>query len=323
MLELQSIENEFNIFKDKFIDCLREEEEPVREILHYLSLHFGNCIRPKIVLLVAGMNGGINEETYKMSVLVELLHLSSLVHDDVIDDSSIRRGVSTVNCLWNNKIAVLSGDYLLSKVLNIILGSKIEGVTKKVSETVRDLTNGEIQQLHAIGNFNLSEDEYIKIVDKKTASLMSLSFSLGAMSSGKTEGEVEKFSVLGRKFGLAFQMKDDLKDCFLIDSGKEWAKDIKEHQITMPLIYAISSMEESEKNIFYDSYINHGNDSDKIKSLIEEIKNKGGIRKVCNALEAVKFELLKILEGENDSLYVEDLKIMINKICKTEMFLGA
>ena len=236
----EPVKDELLEFEKFFRNCLKSSIPLLDIITRYLIRRKGKQIRPAMVLLSASMLGTINESTYTAASLIELLHTASLVHDDVVDESYERRGYFSLKALWNSKLAVLTGDFLLAKGLLVSLERKEYQLLEIVSEAVREMSEGEIMQIQKIRNLNLSMEDYFEIIRKKTAALLSACAASGAKSVNATEEDILRMKQFGEYTGLAFQIKDDLLD-YQIDgkTGKTMMNDIKEKKMTLPLLFSL------------------------------------------------------------------------------------
>lgn len=254
------------------------------------------------VLLSARLCGEITPATYRAASLVELLHTATLVHDDVVDDSLERRGFFSVNALWKNKIAVLVGDYLLSKGLLLSLDNNDFRVLQILSEAVRKMSEGELLQMEKARNLNLKEDIYFEIITSKTASLLASACSAGAFSaSGGDENISARMKLFGEKVGVAFQIKDDLFDYGQEDVGKPTGNDIKEKKLTLPLIYTLNNVDKNLRKELIYIVKNHNTDREKVKYVMDTVQKTGGISYANTKMEQYRDEALEILYTFPDS----------------------
>ncbi len=283
-------------------------------IMTYIVKRKGKQVRPMFVFLSAKLFNGINDSTYRAASLVELLHTATLVHDDVVDDSDERRGFFSVNALWKNKIAVLVGDYLLSKGLLLSVKNKDYHLLEIVSESVEAMSEGELLQIEKTRNLNLSEEVYYDIIRKKTASLIASCCAIGAASAGANAEQVEQMRLFGEKIGIAFQMKDDLLDYGDSDIGKPTGIDLKEKKLTLPIIYTINNADSSTRNFIINTIKNHNNNKKKVAEVIKYVNEHDGINYTRNAMERYKNEALTLLNNVSDSPYKENLKELVGYV---------
>ncbi|WP_296699259.1 polyprenyl synthetase family protein, partial [Algoriphagus sp.] len=241
------IEAEMAEFEQKFRGLMKSKVKLLDHIMNYIVKRKGKQMRPMFVFLTAGITGGINESTHRGAALIELLHTATLVHDDVVDDSNYRRGFFSVNALWKNKIAVLVGDYLLSRGLLLSVDNEDFHLLKIVSNTVKEMSEGELLQIAKARKLDITEEVYYQIIRQKTASLIASCCAVGASSNDNETELIDKMRTFGEKVGMAFQIKDDLFDYGEDEIGKPVGIDIKEKKMTLPLIYALNQSDWLEK----------------------------------------------------------------------------
>jgi octaprenyl-diphosphate synthase len=299
MLNLEEIKKpiaaELETFEAKFKASMQSSVPLLDRITHYIVKRKGKQIRPMFVFLSASLCGGITEATYRGAALVELLHTATLVHDDVVDNSYERRGFFSVNALWKNKIAVLVGDFLLSKGLLLSINNGDFGLLKIVSDAVKQMSEGELLQIEKARRLDIDEAVYYEVIRQKTASLIASCCSCGAASAGADAEIVEKMRLFGEKVGIAFQIKDDLFDFGTDDVGKPLGIDIKEKKITLPLIYALNKASSSEKRRIINLVKNHNEESDKVAEVIDFVRNSGGLDYARSRMDAYQQEAFTIL----------------------------
>ncbi|MGV3508386.1 MAG: polyprenyl synthetase family protein [Sphingobacteriaceae bacterium] len=271
------IEKELDVFEDKFKSSMKSSVPLLDRITHYIIKRKGKQIRPMFVFFSASLAGGITEATHRGAALVELLHTATLVHDDVVDNSYERRGFFSVNALWKNKIAVLVGDFLLSKGLLLSINNSDFHLLKIVSEAVKQMSEGELLQIEKARKLDIDEAVYYEVIRQKTASLIASCCACGAASAGTDDETIEKMRLFGEKTGIAFQIKDDLFDFGTDDVGKPLGIDIKEKKITLPLIYALSKATKAEKHRIINLVKNHNEDVNKVQEVIHFVRNSGGL----------------------------------------------
>jgi octaprenyl-diphosphate synthase len=272
------IGKELSTFEKKFSDAVSTQAPLLDRIMKYIIDRKGKQLRPMFVFLSAKLHGEINESTYRAAALVEILHTATLVHDDVVDDSNERRGFFSINALWKNKIAVLIGDFLLSKGLLLSLDNNDFHLLKIVSTAVRDMSEGELLQIEKARRLDISEEIYFEIITKKTAALIAACCAAGCASVTTNENVIVLAKEFGTLTGIAFQIKDDLFD-FADDTsiGKPTGIDIKEKKMTLPLIYALNNCTWIEKRKIINIIKNHSQESEKVKQVIDFVIEKGGI----------------------------------------------
>lgn len=268
---------ELEAFEKHFRDSVRSRVALLDKIMHYIVHRKGKQMRPIFVLLSAKMCGDITQKTYTAASLVELLHTATLVHDDVVDDAHQRRGMFSINALWKNKIAVLVGDYLLSRGLLVALDNEAYDILQIMSRAVRDMSEGELLQIEKARRLDISEEVYFDIISKKTASLIAASCAAGAASVTTDKSVVDTFYAFGECIGIAFQIRDDLFDYGDADVGKPRAIDIKEKKMTLPLIYTLQQAEPSQRKALIRIVEKHNTNKEKVRGLIREVHAGGGI----------------------------------------------
>lgn len=290
------IGEELSIFEKKFSDAVKSNTPLLDRIMKYIIKRKGKQLRPMFVFLSAKLQSPvINESTYRAAALVELLHTATLVHDDVVDESLERRGFFSINAIWKNKIAVLVGDYLLSKGLLLSTENDDFEHLHILSEAVKQMSEGELLQIEKSRNLNLKEDIYFEIIKNKTASLLSSACGVGAWSTSKDQHICSRMKLFGEHVGIAFQIKDDLFDYGNEDIGKPTGNDIKEKKLTLPLIYTLNNINQSQKRKLIYIIKNENKKPDKVKELINAVVETGGIKYAQNKMIHYRDEALKIL----------------------------
>jgi octaprenyl-diphosphate synthase len=291
------ISKELALFEVHFREAMKSRVALLDRIMQYIVRRKGKQLRPMFVLLSAKLGGDINESSYRAASLVELLHTATLVHDDVVDEANERRGFFSINALWKNKIAVLVGDYLLSKGLLLSLDNKDHRVLQLLSTAVRLMSEGELLQLEKSRKLNLDEKIYYEIIGGKTASLLASSCAAGASTTFENDDAIEKMRLFGEKVGMAFQIKDDLFDYSSEAIGKPTGNDIKEKKLTLPLIYTLNNCDAAlRKKIIY-IIKNQNTQKDKVDFVLNAVENFGGITYATNKMFAYRDEALEILHS--------------------------
>lgn len=276
-LPRQLIAEELRTFEEKFAQAVKSQNLSLDRIMKYIIKRKGKQIRPMFVFLSAKLHGQVNESTYRAAALVELLHTATLVHDDVVDESFERRGFFSINALWKNKIAVLVGDYLLSKGLLLSTMYNEFQHLHILSEAVKQMSEGELLQLEKARKLNIKEDIYFEIIRSKTASLVASACAVGAWSSTQNHDISNKMKEFGEKTGIAFQIKDDLFDYGTANVGKPTGNDIKEKKLTLPLIYTLNNATQTERRRLIYIIKNENRDPEKIKWVLDRVNEMGGI----------------------------------------------
>ena len=269
---------ELELFEDKFADAMKSNIPLLDRIMHYIVKRKGKQIRPMFVFLCAKLAGDVNESSYRAAALVELLHTATLVHDDVVDESMERRGFFSINALWKNKIAVLVGDYLLSKGLLLSLDNREYELLQILSEAVRDMSEGELLQIEKTRKLDIQEEIYFDIIRRKTASLVASACAAGGFSGCGDQAVAQKLKQFGELVGVAFQIKDDLFDYGMAKVGKPTGNDIQEKKMTLPLIYTLSHANSAEKRHLIYIIKNQNKRKDKVREVINTVIQKGGIQ---------------------------------------------
>lgn len=305
------IAQEMMEFEKKFRDSMKSKVLLLDKIMTYIVKRKGKQMRPMFVFLSAGLTGMINESTYRGAALIELLHTATLVHDDVVDDAHYRRGFFSINALWKNKIAVLVGDYLLSRGLLLSIDYNDHDLLKIVSNAVREMSEGELLQMEKARKLDIDEEVYYDIIRQKTASLIASCCAVGACSSGSDPGTIEKMRLFGEKVGMAFQIKDDLFDYGNEEIGKPLGIDIKEKKMTLPLIYALRNASLIDKKKVTYTIKNQSHKTKKVHEVIDFVKASGGIEYAQKVMEKFYNEALDILKSFNGSPFKNSLNDLV------------
>jgi octaprenyl-diphosphate synthase len=310
-LSKRLIAEELTTFEAKFADAVRSKTPLLDRIMKYIIKRKGKQLRPMFVFLSAKLHGTVNESTYRAAALVELLHTATLVHDDVVDESLERRGFFSINALWKNKIAVLVGDYLLSKGLLLSIDSNELKHLQILSEAVKQMSEGELLQIEKARNLNLKEDIYFEIIRSKTASLLSSACGVGAWSTTNSEEICQRMKLFGEKTGIAFQIKDDLFDYGSANIGKPTGNDIKEKKLTLPLIYTLNNVDSSKRRELIYIIKNQNKDKKKVKYVLDAVTAAGGISYAEKKMNEYRDEALAILNEFPDSEIRQGLEELV------------
>jgi octaprenyl-diphosphate synthase len=305
------IGEELKTFEKKFTEAVKSQTPLLDRIMKYIIKRKGKQLRPMFVFLSAKLQGPVNESTYRAAALVEILHTATLVHDDVVDESLERRGFFSINAIWKNKIAVLVGDYLLSKGFLLSTTNNDFEHLHILSEAVRQMSEGELMQLEKARNLNLREDIYFEIIRNKTASLLSAACAVGAWSTSKDSAITEKMKLFGEKVGIAFQIKDDLFDYGKDDIGKPTGNDIREKKLTLPLIYTLNTIDAATKRKLIYIIKNENKDHTKIKVVIDTVVEAGGIIYAAEKMNSYRNEALSILHEFPDNAVRTSLEELV------------
>lgn len=305
-----------DLFEQKFQLSMSSKVALLNRITHYIVNRKGKQMRPMFVFLVAKLvsNGEVSERTYRGASVIELIHTATLVHDDVVDDSNRRRGFFSVNALWKNKIAVLIGDFLLSKGLLLSIDNNDFDLLKIISIAVREMSEGELLQIEKARKLDITEAVYYEIIRQKTATLIAACCSLGAASVKPGSNDVEAMRKFGELIGMAFQIKDDLFDYGDAQIGKPTGIDIKEQKMTLPLIYVLNNVPKKDKKWLVNSVKNHNKDTKRVKQVIDFVKAHGGLEYAIGKMKQFQTEALSILETYPESEYKDSLKLMVNYV---------
>lgn len=312
----QPIAYEMELFEQKFQLSMSSKVALLNRITHYIVNRKGKQMRPMFVFLVAKMvsNGEISERTFRGASVIELIHTATLVHDDVVDDSNRRRGFFSINALWKNKIAVLIGDYLLSKGLLLSIDNNDFDLLKIISIAVREMSEGELLQIEKARKLDITEAVYYEIIRQKTATLIAACCSLGAASVKPESQHVETMRKFGELIGMAFQIKDDLFDYSDAQIGKPTGIDIKEQKMTLPLIYVLNQASKNDKGWLINSIKNHNKDIVRVKEVITFVIEHGGLEYAIQKMKAFQEEALQMLCTYPESDFRNSLELMVNYV---------
>jgi len=305
------IASEMQLFERKFRDLMKSDVMLLDQIMSYIVKRKGKQLRPMFVFLSAGVCGQITEATYRGASLIELVHTASLVHDDVVDESNYRRGFFSINALWKNKVAVLVGDFLLAKGLQLALQYDDYDLLKITSRAVKELSEGELLQIEKARRLDITETVYYDIIRQKTASLIAACCATGARSAEVDAETVETARLFGEKVGIAFQIKDDLFDYGTAEVGKPLGIDIKEKKMTLPLIYALNRAGYLDKRRIINIVKNNSNDPQKVNEVIAFVKNSGGIEYATEAMQRYVNEAQAILHTFPESTYRTSMEQLV------------
>ncbi len=305
------VAREMTEFEKKFRDSMKSKVLLLDKIMTYIVKRKGKQMRPLFVFLSAGLAGGIQESTYRGAALIELLHTATLVHDDVVDDAHYRRGFFSINALWKNKIAVLVGDYLLSRGLLLSVEYGDYDLLTIVSNAVREMSEGELLQMEKARKLDIDEEVYYDIIRQKTASLIASCCAVGASSSGTGGAVIEKMRTFGEKVGMAFQIKDDLFDYGTAEIGKPLGIDIKEKKMTLPLIYALSRASVLERKKIIYKIRNHNEHKKSVQEVIDFVKGSGGIEYAESVMEKYYEQALELLNEFPESDYRDSMSKLV------------
>lgn len=301
LLIAEPIAAELEKFTSYYKESIFCNNPRIQKIIDHVMRSDGKRIRPVLLLLAAKACGEINEITYNSAVTIELLHTASLIHDDVVDESAMRRGKPSLNAVYDNKMAVLAGDYFLSTALiKSVMTGDIE-IISDISSLGRSLAEGELNQLSLVKQLILDEKEYFEVIKKKTASLLAICMKIGAASVGAPREEVERFRQLGEIFGICFQLRDDIFDYFTNNIGKPTGNDIREGKVTLPLLYALKNAPEAKRNELMSIISSYDYTEENIEKLITYAKDNGGIGYAYSKIETLRDEAQAIILSLNNT----------------------
>jgi len=309
LLTAQPVAQELDKFNNYYKESVFCDNPRIQNIIDHVMKSDGKKIRPILLLLAAKACGNINDVTYNAAVTVELLHTASLIHDDVVDESKMRRGKPSLNAIFDNKVAVLAGDFFLSTALikSVLTGDF--NIITAISGLGRNLAEGELNQLSLVKESIISEDEYFEVIRKKTASLLSVCMKIGALSVNASKENIDKFALLGEYIGICFQLRDDIFDYFHEEIiGKPTGNDIREGKITLPLLYALKNTHTKQSEELME-VIQKGDLSDNnIERLISFAKDNGGIEYVYTKIDEYKTKALQLIDSLPESKVKDALK---------------
>ena len=310
------IEHEMEVFEEKFSKLMLSNVPLLNRITHYIIKRKGKQMRPMLIFLCSKLlnSGKLNQKVYRGASVIELIHTATLIHDDVVDESNKRRGFFSINAIWKNKIAVLVGDFLLSKGMLLCIDNKDYDILDVISESVKQMSEGELLQIEKSKKLDIDEETYFEIIKKKTASLISSCCKIAAISVGSKPNQIKKISRLGLNIGISFQIKDDLFDYGKRRIGKPRGIDIKQKKLTLPLIYTINKVERREKKWLISSLKKSKKNKALINQIISLVKETGGLDYAIEKMNMYHKLALDELEIFDDSSYKESLTKMINYV---------
>jgi octaprenyl-diphosphate synthase len=311
--EIQApVSDEMKVFSGHFREILSSDVALLDTIMRYIVKRKGKQMRPLFVFLSAKLHGGCTEKTYTAASLIELLHTATLVHDDVVDESNMRRGFFSIQALWKKKVAVLVGDYLLSRGLLTAVDAEAFDLLKLTSRAVKEMSEGELLQIEKARHLDITEDVYFEIIKRKTASLISACCACGAASTGASQDQIDKMWDFGEKTGLAFQIKDDLLD--LGDgtkTGKPTGQDIREKKITLPLIHTLKNADRRTRKKIIRMVKRAPKDPDAVKWVMNAIIAGPGIEYARVKMAELRNDAVKMLDAFEDT---DSRKALINML---------
>ncbi|WP_018674899.1 polyprenyl synthetase family protein [Riemerella columbina] len=309
------INEEMKLFEQKFYESMQSKVPLLDKVTRFIVTTKGKQMRPMFVFLCAQLIGSVNEKTYRGASMIELIHTATLVHDDVVDESFKRRNFFSINALWKNKIAVLVGDYLLSKSVLLSTDHQDFDLLAVISNTIREMSEGELLQLEKARKLDITEEVYYEIIRQKTATLIAACCQIGVLSNNADAETVEKMKTFGTLTGMAFQIKDDLFD-YLSNNviGKPIGIDIKEQKMTLPLIYTLKNANEKDRKYYFNTIKRYNNDSKRVKELIQFVKQSGGLDYAIGVMKDFQHKAQQILEEFPESKAKQSLRLMLDYV---------
>lgn len=303
------------LFEQKFYESMQSKVALLDKVTRFIVTTKGKQMRPMFVFLCAKLVGEVTEKTYRGASMIELIHTATLVHDDVVDESFKRRNFFSINALWKNKIAVLVGDYLLSKSVLLSTDHKDYDLLGVISRTIREMSEGELLQLEKARKLDITEDVYYEIIRQKTATLIAACCEIGVLSNNADEALAKKMMDFGTFTGMAFQIKDDLFDYLSSNViGKPVGIDIKEQKMTLPLIHTLKTANEKDRKYYFDTIKRYNNNPKRVKELIEFVKSSGGLEYAVTVMKDFQQKAKNILNEFPDSEARKSLHIMLDYV---------
>lgn len=309
------IVQEMKLFEQKFYESMQSNVPLLDKVTRFIVTTKGKQMRPMFVFLCAKLVGNVNEKTFRGASMIELIHTATLVHDDVVDESFKRRNFFSINALWKNKIAVLVGDYLLSKSVLLSTDHKDFDLLAVISRTIREMSEGELLQLEKARKLDITEEVYYEIIRQKTATLIAACCEIGVLSNNVDENLAKKMMDFGTFTGMAFQIKDDLFDYLSSNViGKPVGIDIKEQKMTLPLIHTLKNASEKDQKYYFDTIKRFNNNPKRVKELIEFVKNSGGLDYAITVMKEFQQKAKNILDEFSDSEAKHSLSLMLDYV---------
>lgn len=303
------------LFEQKFYESMQSKVPLLDKVTRFIVTTKGKQMRPMFVFLCARLVGEVNEKTYRGASMIELIHTATLVHDDVVDESFKRRNFFSINALWKNKIAVLVGDFLLSKAVLLSTDHKDYDLLAVISRTIREMSEGELLQLEKARKLDITEDVYYEIIRQKTATLIAACCEIGVLSNNADEKLAKKMMDFGTYTGMAFQIKDDLFDYLTSNViGKPVGIDIKEQKMTLPLIHTLKTAGEKDRKYYFNTIKRYNNDQKRVKELISFVKTSGGLDYAVAVMKNFQQKAKDILDEFPDSEPKKSLQVMLDYV---------
>ena len=314
------INSEMKLFEQKFYESMQSKVPLLDKVTRFIVTTKGKQMRPMFIFLCAKLLGEVNEKTYRGASMIELIHTATLVHDDVVDESFKRRNFFSINALWKNKIAVLVGDYLLSKSVLLSTDNKDYDLLSVISRTIREMSEGELLQLEKARKLDITEEVYYEIIRQKTATLISACCEIGVLSNNSDEILAKKMRDFGTYTGMAFQIKDDLFDYLSSNViGKPVGIDIKEQKMTLPLIFTLRNCSENDRKYYFKTIKNYNNDKKRVKELIDFVKKSGGLEYAIGVMKDFQQKAKDILNDFPDSQAKISLNLMLDYVIERKL----
>ena len=309
------ISGEMKLFEQKFYESMQSNVPLLDKVTRFIVTTKGKQMRPMFVFLCAKLVGEVNEKTFRGASMIELIHTATLVHDDVVDESFKRRNFFSINALWKNKIAVLVGDYLLSKAVLLSTDHKDFDLLAVISRTIREMAEGELLQLEKARKLDITEEVYYEIIRQKTATLIAACCEIGVVSNNVDETMAKKMMEFGTLTGMAFQIKDDLFDYLTSNIiGKPVGIDIKEQKMTLPLIHTLKTANAVDRKHYFNTIKRYNNDTKRVKELIAFVKSSGGLDYAISVMKDYQQRAKNILDDFPDSEAKHSLNLMLDYV---------
>lgn len=314
------ISDEMKLFEQKFYESMKSNVPLLDKVTRFVVTTKGKQMRPMFVFLCAKLVGNVNEKTFRGASMIELIHTATLVHDDVVDESFKRRNFFSINALWKNKIAVLVGDYLLSKSVLLSTDNRDYDLLAVISRTIREMSEGELLQLEKARKLDITEEIYYEIIRQKTATLIAACCEVGVLSNNVDAETAKKMQLFGTYTGMAFQIKDDLFDYQTSNIiGKPVGIDIKEQKMTLPLIYTLKNASPEQYKKYFATIKRHNTDGKRVRELIDFVKSSGGMDYAIQTMKDYQQKALEILSEFPDNEAKDALKLMLDYVISRKL----
>lgn len=307
----EPIKEELKELEINFKSVIKTDVQLIKDIFTHIVSSKGKRLRPILLFLCSGLNGKPTKKTMQAATIVELLHTATLIHDDVVDNSDLRRGIPSINSIWDNKISVLIGDYLFAQIFSYLVQINDIKIIKIIADVTTQMSQGEILQMERAQDFLMDEEIYMRLISNKTASLIAATCKLGALSSNSADSEhIENMRIFGESLGIAFQIKDDLLDYYGTEKklGKPICKDLLENIITLPVLFCLQQADKNKRDELL-SILKNGQE-DQIKTVVQFVKDTGGIQYAEKRAEFFIQKALHCLDRYEESPYKESLILL-------------